>query len=201
MTTLNTQPILSTSTDSILRILLNSSRRGESRAFEELYRLTKIGVKKTVLRITRDTAETEELVQETYAKVWQSSYLFDSSRGPVSNWINGIARNLAIDSLRRRQRQPTLDIDEVMIEGVIGTQYDCAELQPLELAIAHQRAQAVQESLKILSVAQRECLMLGFFADLSHSEIASSVGIPLGTVKSLVSRSYLRLKPVLAGYQ
>lgn len=180
-----------------LLTLLQSVRDGSATAFEEIYRLTRGSVYSQIFGMLRNSSDSEEVVQEVYARIWLRSLQFDPCKGGVASWINGIARNLALDLLRLRKRKPLLspeiphEFDDELDDIV------CPDLQPLENVIRRQRANAVRGSLECLPVGARECVTLSFYEDMSHAEIASKLGIPIGTVKTWVSRSYGGLRPLL----
>jgi RNA polymerase sigma factor (sigma-70 family) len=183
--------------DPQLVTLMQEVKLGSEPAFLELYRLTRSGVYSKVFRILENRSDAEDVVQDVYLKVWIKSQQFDFCKGGVKGWINAIARNLSLDFLRLEKTLPQLalampydwhnDQDEII----------CSAMQPLESVISIQRAKAVHESLQKLSQAQLSCLTLACFEDLSHSQIATHLGLPLGTVKTWVSRSYVSLRPML----
>lgn len=180
-----------------LILLLQSVMHGSTAAFEELYLQTKVGVYSHIFRVLRNRSDSEEVLQEVYARIWLRSRQFEPSKGGVVGWINGIARNLSLDLLRVRKGRPQSALEfasgpEASLDAMV-----CPALQPLDSVILRQRENAVRGSLQHLPPGARECVMLAFYEDLSHSQIASQVGIPLGTVKSWVSRSYGGLRPLL----
>ncbi len=187
----------SMNSDFRLIALLQLVMDGSASAFEEIYRLTRGNVYSKIFQILRNSSDSEDILQEVYARIWLRSLQFDPCKGGVVSWINGIARHLALDLLRLRKRQPLVstempcEFDNTLDEIV------CPDCQPLDNVIRRQRANAVRGSLEHLPAGARECLTLAFFEDLSHTEIASKIGIPLGTVKTWVSRSYGSLRPFL----
>lgn len=187
--------------DPKLIMMLKSVMQGNVSAFEELYLQTKVGVYKKLFRILRNSSDAEEVLQDVYARVWVRAWQFEPCKGGVPGWINGIARNLALDLLRLKIRQPQFSFDQAYEPDSEVDEVTCSALLPLDFVILRQRENAVRGSLQNLEAGPRECLMLAFYEDLSHSQIASQVGIPLGTVKSWVSRSYGGLRPILADHR
>lgn len=177
--------------------LLQLVMEGSTSAFNELYLRTKVGVYNKILRLLRNRSDAEEVLQEVYVRVWLRALQFEPCKGGVPGWINGIARNLALDLLRSKVRQPQFALELAYESDLELDEPICPALQPLDFAIRSQRAHAVLGSLQQLPAGPRECITLAFYEDLSHSQIASQVGIPLGTVKSWVTRSYGGLRPFL----
>jgi RNA polymerase sigma-70 factor, ECF subfamily len=177
---------------------IQSVTNGDKRAFLALYQHTNRGVYYKVLRVLCNQSDAEDVLQETYSKVWSQSLKFESSKGCVKGWINAIAFNLSLDLLRLKNRNPVSFVETVAALHHNGEETICPSPQPLELTISGERAGAVRNCLKFLSPAQRECLNLAFFEDLSHAQIASRLGMPLGTVKTSISRAYLCLRPKLS---
>ncbi len=174
--------------------LLQNVQCGCAPSFEQLYALTSARLFGIVLRINRDQAEAEEILQEVYFKAWQQCHQFDATRGAVVHWLAGIAHNTAISSLRRRRARPVTRQDG----GEDDYAASVSDWPPQWEAVAQaQAARAVGESLARLSSEQRQCLTLAFFDGLSHAEIAQQVGKPLGTVKSWLRRALLTMRPSL----
>jgi len=118
--------------------------------------------------------------------VWKKVHLFSPERGSVSAWIFTIARNARVDRLRRGSSQPYLDIDdlEVMSDDPDGE----------EMTFVSQRADKVALALRELPEVQRRIIELAFVEDISQSEIAKKLVVPLGTVKSRMRLAYDKLK-------
>jgi RNA polymerase sigma-70 factor, ECF subfamily len=182
-------------------MLLNAVILGNEAAFEELYALTRSGVYRKLFRVLRDQFDSEEVLQEVYATIWLKSKQFKPCRGNVAGWINAIARNLALDLIRLRKRQSLPAFKLFHETGGSDCEIVCLGLQPLNNMIANERLNAVRACLKSLPLGPQECVALAFFEGLSHSQIANRVGIPLGTVKTWISRSYDHLRPMLGAHR
>ncbi len=147
------------------------------------------------LRITRDAATAEDLVQELFLRVWNNAQRFDSSKGSLGVWILSIARNMAIDHLRSA-----------------GSRFS-AKLRPLEDAEHRQDyslpsgqqesaiddVRTVRAAFSYLNQNQKQVLELAYFEGLSQSEIAAKLSEPLGTVKSWMRSGLLRMRQVIQG--
>lgn len=140
-------------------------------------------------RILRDEADAEEVVADTLWQVWREAGNFDPSRGSVSVWLITIARSRAIDRTRaRKARQPT-EADPPEVE---------TSPDPLENISEAERAKLVRRAMDELESGERSALELAYFSDLSQSEIAQKLAIPLGTVKTRIRAGMLKLRKTLA---
>ena len=179
--------------------LLSRAGLGDRAAFATLSELTSPHLFAVVLRICRDRAQAEDILQEVYVNVWRSAGGFDAAQSQPLTWLTSIARNRAIDGLRRAQTQPqlqsaTTDNDED--PDVYDTTAD-DQPGPLDLLSRASDARALSHCMQDLSAPQRQSLALAFYDGLSHAEVADKMGEPLGTVKSWVRRALLSLKSCL----
>ncbi|HET9976695.1 MAG TPA: sigma-70 family RNA polymerase sigma factor [Burkholderiaceae bacterium] len=151
-----------------------------------------------VLRVVRNTALAEEVVEDVFWQVWREAPRFDAGRGKVMAWMLAIARSRAIDALRRQERvraheQATGDDDELQALA----DHDRAQ-GPEDLVAASQHHARLQALLAALEPLQRQLLSLAFFRGCTHEEIAAQTGLALGTVKSHIRRTLAALKGQLA---
>jgi len=185
-----------------LALLLARTGLGDRAAFARLYERTSAHLFAVVLRIQRDRALAEDLLQEIYVSVWKAASGFDAARSQPLTWLTSIARNRAIDSLRRAQAQPQLssttrddDDDDGRPDAVEAAPDDGPG--PLELLGRASDARRLGQCMEHLSAAQRQSVALAFFDGLSHAEVAERLHEPLGTVKSWVRRALMTLKGCL----
>lgn len=155
---------------------------GDPAALADLYDLAAGLVFGLVLRILRDRAEAEDVVQEVFVQVWRQAERFDPARGSLNAWLCTIARTRALDRLRRRAARR---------EEPEGSQPPAVEAPRPEDALA------VRAALESLPAPQREALALAYFEGLTHTEIAARLGEPLGTVKTRIRAALLRLRGAL----
>jgi RNA polymerase sigma factor (sigma-70 family) len=180
--------------------LLGRSGLGDRAAFARLYERTAGHLFAVVLRIQRDRAQAEDLLQEVYVNVWKAAAGFDAARAQPMTWLTSIARNRAIDSLRRKSTQPQLESSSV---GDDDDDRDRTESTPddapgpLDLLSRASQARELDQCLQHLSPPQRQSVALAFFEGLSHAEVAERLREPLGTVKSWVRRALLTLRSCL----
>ena len=159
----------------------------DQNAMAELY--DKYGglVYSVILRAVTNQATAEDLLQETFLRIWNRIHTFDTERGRLEGWIVTIARNRAIDYLRSLRSQPgesSSTLEDLEHSGLFATRETEAERLT--------RRKAVGAALDRLNEEQREVLELTHFQGLTQTEIAARMNKPLGTVKSLV-RSALKL--------
>lgn len=186
-----------------LQGLLSRVGLGDRNAFATLYERTSPHLFAVILRIHRDRGQAEDVLQEVYVNVWRAAGTFDPAQSQPLTWLTSIARNRAIDSLRRQQSRPQIQTFGVADAGADSTEesvYDGIADEspgPLELLSRASDARALDECLGQLGVQQRHSVALAFYHGLSHAEVADQMRQPLGTVKSWVRRALLTLKGCL----
>lgn len=136
--------------------------------FDELYRSSRDDVFAYVAGMLRDRAAAEDITMQAFERAYRRRRSFNPKRGSRRGWLFGIARNAALDELRRRQRHATLAVDPED-ESAAGAAEDAAE--------SSLRRSAVRDALARLSARDRELVALKYFAGLNNSEIAAVVGI------------------------
>jgi RNA polymerase sigma factor (sigma-70 family) len=182
--------------------LLARAGVGDRAAFATLYERTSPHLLAVVLRINRDRAQAEDILQEVYVNVWRAASSFDAAQSQPLTWLTSIARNRAIDSLRRLQTQPRMRAASVgkgrdsEDDDVYDTVADESP-GPLDLLSRAAEARSLAACMDQLSPSQRQSVALAFFQGLSHAEVATQMRQPLGTVKSWVRRSLATLKSCL----
>ncbi len=161
-------------------------RARDSAAFESLYDAHHRLVYGIAIRILGDTSAAEDVTQAVFLKVWTAPDRFES--GNFAGWIARVARNLALDALRRKSRSET-ELSEAMPDS------DFLE----ECVFSDLDAASVRRALAQLPPEQREPIELGFFAGITHAEIARRTGIPLGTIKTRIRTGLRQLRNALEG--
>ena len=172
--------------------------RGEQLAMSTLYDRYAPAVLGLALRITRERADAEDVVVDTFAQVWREASHFQQQRGSVGAWVATIARSRSLDLLRSRGRRHRLD-DAATAEGAVAPPAMGSPMpSPMGAVLADERSRRVQGALATLPPAQRSALELAYFEGLSQSEIANRLGEPLGTVKTRTRLGLRRLRELLA---
>ena len=183
--------------------LLARAGLGDRAAFATLYERTSSHLFAVVLRIQRDRSQAEDILQEVYVNVWRSASSFDAAQSQPLTWLTSIARNRAIDSLRRMQAQPQARVAGAAAEGRDSEDEDVYDTVadeapgPLDLLSRAAETRSLMACMERLSATQRQSVALAFFHGLSHAEIAAQMRQPLGTIKSWVRRSLAALKSCL----
>jgi RNA polymerase sigma-70 factor (ECF subfamily) len=143
-------------------------------------------------KLLSDRATAEEVLQETFWRVWQKAGQYQAERGSVQSWLFAIAHNACIDELRRRKVEHTL-IDEQQVERNSPGAPDL----DAQVASGIERRQ-VLAALEDLPPEQREVIEMAFLGGLTRQEIAAKVGVPLGTVHTRARLGLQKLKLALS---
>ncbi|MEM6556916.1 MAG: sigma-70 family RNA polymerase sigma factor [Pseudomonadota bacterium] len=155
-------------------------------AFAELFEYFAPRIKSYLIRLGSDASSAEEIMQEVMLNIWRKAEQYDRRQASVSTWIFRIARNRRIDSLRRTNK-PELDAEDPMLQP--------AEIEQLDITVNRAQLEVkVREVIETLPGEQLVLLKAAFYEGLSHSEIAKSFGLPLGTVKSRIRLAFMRLR-------
>ena len=184
--------------------LLARAGVGDRAAFATLYERTSSHLLAVVLRINRDRAQAEDILQEVYVSVWRAASSFDAAQSQPLTWLTSIARNRAIDSLRRKQGQPqiraagTSDGRDSEDEDVYDTVADDSP-GPLDLLSRAAEARSLAACMDKLSATQRQSIALAFFQGLSHAEVAAQPRFHGAERLAQLRRSLATLKSCLDG--
>jgi len=165
--------------------LIAAVRSGDENAMAALYDRYSGIVYSVALRVLGDTGAAEDVIQEVFMQLWRNAGVFDSSRGNLGAWLAVISRNRAIDSLRKRR--PGTDVEDVIVSVEPDMSGDAERSRAME---------KVRSALGAMPAAQRSALEMAYFEGLSHSEIATKTGEPLGTVKTRIRAGLLALRKV-----
>jgi len=168
--------------------LLERIGRGDRPAFEELYRRYVRAVLALALRRIGDRGRAEDAVQDAFVSIWRSARTYDPGRGPGAPWLYAVARNAITDGLRRAP-DPTAELQDG----------PASDPDPSERAQQSWTAWRIHRALEVLPEHERPLIELAYWRGLSQSEIADSLGIPLGTVKTRTRSALARLADELDG--
>jgi len=165
--------------------------RQDQSAFATVFAYFAPRLKGYLMRLGAGEGPAEELAQEVMMTVWRKAAQFDRRQSSVSTWLYTIARNRRIDVLRR-EKFPDYDPDDPMLQP---SQTE----QPDDAVAAAQCDEQVRAALETLPAEQAELIQLAFYKGWSHSEIAASQNLPLGTVKSRLRLAFRKLRSGLEG--
>lgn len=158
---------------------------GDERALAEIYGRWSSLVYSLAMRSLGDVSDAEDATQRVFVKAWQGRGRYDPQRANLSAWLVGITRNVIADAheARSRERSITEQLTAITTEG--ATESPDAELAD-RLVVADEMAK--------LDPVPRKVVELAFYDDLTHTQIADRLGLPVGTVKSHIRRSLSRLR-------
>lgn len=171
--------------------LLASVATGDRRALANVYDRTSAKLFGVCVRITRDHSAAEDILQQVYIKVWDKAGRFERELASPITWLCAIARNTAIDWVRKHaSAQPALpDADSAA--------QDSEAMGAFEALAEHESRAAIFDCLEALPANQQKAIRLAFFDGSSHSELAQILKVPLGTTKSWIRRGLLQLRGCL----
>lgn len=176
--------------------LLKQVYEGDTVAFDIIVKRYKMRLVNFVFRFVRDRDLAEELVQETFLRVFRERKNHERISN-FSTWIFTIAGNLAKSELRRRKRWRFFSLDQQ--DNDEGAEFEIPDESQLPDRMAHDRMieKAVQDAINSLSLKYKEAVILRDIQGFAYEEIAEIIGCPVGTVKSRVNRARLRLQEQL----
>jgi len=170
--------------------LIQRTGAGDRTAFEKLYKRYARPVFGLALRRLGDRGRAEDALQDTFVSVWRSAATYKPERGPGAPWLYGVARNAIVDRSRARNEPPAEVPDEPSLEA-----------GPDERAEASWLQWRVHRALETLPEREREVIALAYWSELSQSEVAAKLGIPLGTVKTRTRAALARLADALEEFE
>ncbi|QNA90271.1 sigma-70 family RNA polymerase sigma factor [Massilia sp. Dwa41.01b] len=180
-----------------LRTWLLGAARRDAAAFRSLYDASAPRLYGLALRILRRRELAEEVLQDSFVSIWNSARDYDGALAAPMTWMTTIVRNKAFDLLRRTRQE--VDIDgEGFDADVLAAMRDPAAT-PIEALQMSSEAKALANCMAALEEKHRRVLGMAFFHDLSHSDVAQQLALPIGTVKTWIRRSLARLHGCLSG--
>ena len=173
--------------------LMGRVASGDREAFSTLFERHAPLVLGVLTKMLRRRDEAEEVLQEAFLQAWDRADSYNPQRATPRGWLLLISRSRAIDRIRSRQARTRRE-EAVQVEDAWRTKVDPVGTGELE---ASERAERVGRALRVLPEDQRRCIELAFFEGLSHSQIASALDQPLGTVKSRILLGMRKLRDQL----
>ncbi len=169
--------------------LLQATARGDEHAFRQLYEKTSPTLLGLCIRMLKDRAKAEEVLQEAFVKIWHHAAEYHEERGKVSTWLTSIVRYRALDFLRA---QPHLEQDGADLPDAASD-----EPGPLQWLVSGDEMNALQGCLEQLSGEQKQLIVLSFIEGLTHQQLTERLESPLGTIKSWIRRGLQSLRRCL----
>lgn len=169
--------------------IIDGLRQGKQEAISVAFDQYGAAIYGVVLRMVGDAVVAEEITQDVFLKLWNKWELFDPKRGTLPSWLLQIARNTALDHLRKKSFQNQLKTDPV--DFAVSTSNHPSK----ELAID---TIGLKEIVESLDTGARTVIELAYFSGMTHTEIAQHLDLPLGTVKTRLRKALGDLKKILA---
>jgi RNA polymerase sigma-70 factor (ECF subfamily) len=182
--------------------LLARTALADQGAFAELYRVTSGQLYAVALRLLRDSAAAEEILQDVYVSVWHHAGTYAPGKSQPLTWLTSIVRNRCLDQLRKRE----LDTISMSRDDDDGGENDMDFAgegpTPMDMLLAGADRRSVRQCVDTLDGNQKQAIALAFYQGLSHAELAAQLRQPLGTIKAWVRRGLDRLRQCLdrSGY-
>ena len=185
-------PKLSSPDPQQLKIWLAAVANKDTQAFRELYDTTSPKLFGFALRILTKRELAEEVLQEGFVSVWNNAGSYQASLAAPMTWMTTIVRNKAFDLLRRVDH--AVEIDAEAFNKDLMDAMESADPSPLEALRLTDDAKGLARCMTRLEGLHRQAIALAFYHDLSHSEVAEQLKLPIGTVKTWIRRGLERLR-------
>lgn len=179
----------------VLRALLAQVALGDARAFRTLYDSTSPKLFGFSLRILHRRELAEDVLQESFAAIWHSARDYRSHLSAPMTWMATIVRNKAFDVLRATDHAVEIDSDD--FDASVLRALEDPGATPIDALQLSRDAKALAQCMSELDSVHRQVVGMAFFHDLSHSELAQQLALPIGTVKTWIRRSLERLRTCL----
>lgn len=179
-----------------LRTWLMAAGKRDAAAFRALYEASSSKLFGFALRILKKRELAEEVLQESYVAIWNNAANYQSHLAAPMTWMATIVRNKAFDHLRRSDAAVEIDADQ--FDGEVMNALQDPQATPIEALQMSGDAKALAWCMSALEGAHRQVVALAYFHDLSHSEVAAQMKLPIGTVKTWIRRSLDKLRVCLA---
>jgi RNA polymerase sigma-70 factor (ECF subfamily) len=161
---------------------------GDVGALECLYERHARAIFSLALKLLADREAAEEVVQETFLKLWQRPEAYSPGRGRLIAWLLGVAHHRAVDRLRRRRLEQRHGASQQAADPVVS------DRDPVDDVLASLRGEAVSRALQALPAAQRLAVELAYLRGMTQVEIANLLGEPLGTIKTRLRLAMQKLR-------
>ncbi|MES2297219.1 MAG: sigma-70 family RNA polymerase sigma factor [Pseudomonadota bacterium] len=185
-----------TSDQQQLKAWLFAAGRRDAAAFRCLYDASSSKLFAFALRILHKRELAEEVLQESFVAIWNNAANYQSHLAAPMTWMTTIVRNKAFDHLRRSD--VSVEIDAEQFDSEVMNALQDPNATPIEALQMSGDAKALAWCMSALDGVHRQVMALAYFHDLSHSEVAEQMKLPIGTVKTWIRRSLDKLRTCLA---
>lgn len=179
-----------------LKAWLAAAGKRDAAAFRALYDASSSKLFGFALRILHKRELAEEVLQESFVAIWNNAANYQSHLAAPMTWMATIVRNKAFDHLRRSDA--AVEIDAHQFDGEVMNALQDPQATPIEALQMSGDAKALAWCMSALEGAHRQVMALAYFHDMSHSEVATQMQLPIGTVKTWIRRSLDKLRVCLA---
>ena len=179
-----------------LKTWLLAAGKGDAAAFRSLYDATSAKLFGFALRILNKQELAEEALQEGFVAIWNHAATYQSHLAAPMTWMATIVRNKAFDLLRRRD--DAVEIDAEQFDGEVMNALLDPQATPIEALQMSGDAKALAHCMSALEGLHRQVIAMAYYHDMSHSEVAQQMSLPIGTVKTWIRRGLERLRTCLA---
>jgi RNA polymerase sigma-70 factor (ECF subfamily) len=170
-------------------------QKGNAEALSKLYDATSKPLYSLALHILRNRADAEEVLLDVYQQIWHAAKSFNPSRGGLWHWLILLTRSRALDRLRHTASKRQHEVPALPEHSPVAS----SALLPEQASMVAQEQMTVRQAVRSLPPEQREALELAYFSGLTHIEIASRLGVPLGTIKTRIRSGMDKLRGTLQG--
>lgn len=168
----------------LIGMLASSDRTCAEAALQIIYTRHSRHVYSLARKIVRDINAAEEIVQDTFVKLWKNAPMYDSSRGAMSVWLLTIAHHTCIDYVRRASKRTLVFLEQDEFESIADTG-PCRQNTDIVM---------LEDAFKTLQPDEQELIRLAYYEGLSQSQIVTRTQVPLGTVKSRLRAALIHLR-------
>jgi RNA polymerase sigma-70 factor (ECF subfamily) len=170
---------------------LRRAARGDEQAFAQLYDAASARVYGLALRVVRDPAQAEEVVQEAFLEVWRTAARFDPAKGSALSWMLTLTHRKAVDRVRSAEASTRRDATYEQQNRSVDHDTTAEAVQ------ASLEARRVRNAMGTLTEVQREAVSLAYFGGYTHTEVATMLDLPVGTAKTRIRDGLIRLRDAL----
>lgn len=181
--------------DRIAASLLKKIAGGDRQSFDEFTERYEGVIYATALKVLRHPEDARDVTQDVLVKIWDKAATYSRGKGRPLTWVATMTRNRAIDRMRTFQCQSRL---QDRLEGEAKTEVPREQESAADDVCREEEGAMIRSAVMRLSREQREVIEMAYFAGLTQSEIADSIGAPLGTVKARIRRGVQRLRTLLS---